>query len=137
MNQKEVEDNMKRLIDLFYQHGCSVTAIQSFIQNNYYYLIQEGIDNSDNIYFIYNHKDLYGVIWVNGDEYEWSIFESGNFHRIIKNDEDDDYIINMILGFADADKVKKIVPEIGKMNLENKIRVLKKLNLNSSGYHFK
>ncbi len=134
--QKGVEVSMKNLIELFRQHGCSVEAIQDFIQSNFQYLIEENVDSSKNLYFVYNHKNLYGVIWVYGDEYEWSVYEDGKFRRVIKDDDKEhDYIIDMILEFTDAEKIKRIVPDIEKMNLENKIKILKKIKLNSQGYH--
>ena len=79
---------------------------------------------------------MYGIIWVNGDDYEWSVFENGIFRRIMKSDNDEhDYIVDMILEFADTEKIKRVVPDICNMNLENKIKTLKKIRLNSQGYH--
>ena len=63
-------------------------------------------------------------------------YEDGKFRRVIKDDDKEhDYIIDMILEFTDAEKIKRIVPDIEKMNLENKIKILKKIKLNSQGYH--
>ncbi len=138
MNQKEVQNNMEHLIGLFQENGCSVEAIQDFIQNNFHYLIEEGIDSSEQLYFVYNHNDLYGVIWIYGDLYQWSIYDHGMFRKASKLDEgENDYIIDMILNFTNTDKIKKIVPNISQMNLENKVKSLKKLKLNSDGYHLK
>ena len=60
------------------------------------------------------------------------------FRKASKLDEgENDYIIDMILNFTNTDKIKKIVPNISQMNLENKVKSLKKLKLNSDGYHLK
>lgn len=135
MKQKKIEYYFEKMIHLLDENGCSIQAIQSFINHNYDYLLDEDQDVTKDIYFVYNNRNLYGIIWVNGNQYEWSIYDNDNFRRIRHYDEDEDAIIDMILGFANTDKVKKIVPEIGNMNLEDKIKVLKKLKLNSSGYH--
>ena len=43
----------------------------------------------------------------------------------------------MMLNFAETDKVRKIVPNISEMNIETKVKVLRSVSFNSTGYHFK
>ena len=39
--------------------------------------------------------------------------------------------------YTDADKIKEAIPEIEDMNVENKVKTLKNIGLNSNGYHIK
>ena len=68
---------------------------------------------------------------------------SGILHLEAMNDENDealtngDYIVEMMINFAEQEKVRAIIPDIEKYNLEQKVQTLKKIGLNSNGYHFK
>lgn len=143
MEQKKFENQFKRIIDIFKDKGCSFNSTLSFIYNNFDYLIENQEKIEDNLYFIYNNKELYGVLIAWTDKYEWSIYENGNFYPIKSNIDNDnklanrDYIVEMMLHFAEEEKVRRIIPDVISMNIDAKIRALKKIGLNSTGYHFR
>ena len=142
MNQKKVVEQFEVIINLFLRQGCSLESSLSFIYNNFDYVIKQKKKIVDNISFIYNNKNLYGVLIASGDIYGWSIYDNKQFYPIESSNKDNqennsDYIVEMMLHFADTDKVKRIIPDIASMSVEGKVKTLKRLGLNSTGYHFR
>lgn len=133
-----------KITEMFYNVGCSSEDAKSFIANNY-----DKITNTPNItnylYFILNNVEVYGVILVIDDSYKWSLYKDEEFKpfKEISYDENNealtngDYIVEMMINFAEQEKVRAIIPDIEKYNLEDKIKTLKNIGLNSNGYHFK
>lgn len=143
MKQEQIIDEFSELIEVFKQKGCSLDQALSFIYNNFDFVIDKYEEFSQNIYFIYNHSCLYGILVAKGDFYEWSIYDNGKFNQLMQvnglnnGDKGADYIVEMMINFANMDKIKKIVPEVISMNVENRIKMLKRIGLNSNGYHFR
>ena len=136
--EKEVQNNIADLTKKLIENGCSYDSVQLFIKDNLYFFVDEHPDCSKHIYFVYNHLILYGIIFVYGDSYTWSICKDGEFSRIYDSRIDEvDSIIETILKCADSSDFKKVVPDVSSMNLEEKVKALKKFKLNSYGYHFK
>lgn len=144
MNQMQILEEFRPIIEKLCNQECSIQDAMTFICKNYEYLKEKDLKEKDKFYLIYNNKNLYGIIIVNENEYEWSLYnEEEGFSPLIKlsstkNDiKNSDYIIEMMIHFADSSKVKDIVPEIETMNIENKVKTLKRIGLNSKGYHFR
>lgn len=143
MNQEKILNQFKIIIEIFKNNGCELEATLSFIDNNFQYLIDNYEKICDNIYFIYNNQSLYCVLIVKNNLYEWSVYKNNKFGKIRSINSDDynikkcDYIVEMMIRFADTDKIKRIVPDIENMDIENKVKTLKKIGLNPNGLHFK
>ena len=142
MNQENIINQFREIIDLLKSKGCDAEGIVSFIKNNFEFLVIKfgKLPNIiDNIYCIYNNQSLYCILIVSDNTYEWSIYRDNKFEKIKSLDKDDecDCIVEKIVHVMDSEKIKNIMPDISKMNIEDKVRVLKKMELNSTGYHFK
>lgn len=131
------------IITLFENANISTDLALTFIKNNLDLLIEEMDTIVNNLYFIFNNNQVYGVIYAKEDNYSWSILKGGVFPTLKHFTEEEqatlkgtDYIVEMMLRFADSDKIKIAVPEVVNMNIEQKIKTLKDIGLNSNGYHF-
>jgi hypothetical protein len=126
----------------FKKGGCKKEATLSFIYNNIDFL-ENNNQSLENIHFIYNHDDLYGILITNGNTYSWSIYNDNTFYPLRTNTNNNsqldsgDYIIEMIINFTNKDIVEIIFPNIKKMNLSTKIKALKQIKLNSNGFHIR
>lgn len=133
-----------KITEFFYNVGCSSDDAKSFISNNIE-IITTTPNITEYLYFILNNQEIYGVILVIDNSYKWSIYKDKEFKpfKEITYDENDealtngDYIVEMMINFAEQEKVRAIIPDIEKYNLEQKVQTLKKIGLNSNGYHFK
>lgn len=141
-NLDETIEEVRKLKIKFQNRGCSYESFLSFLIHNANFLMEnENISNS--IYFLYNNKDLYGLIIPDEESYAWSRYENGEFHQLRKitsyNQEmiNEDFVIEMAIRFAESKKIENIVPGINSMNVEGKVKVLKQIGLNSKGYHFR
>ena len=79
--QNEKYSIIEKLIEMFYNVGCSKQATKTFITNNI-----EIINTTDNItdklYFILNNKEIYGIILVIENNYQWSLLKDMEFKNI-------------------------------------------------------
>ena len=144
MKQKVLE-KFKVIFENLEARGCSKEEILSFIDSNFDLIQKEYETITERLYLIYNNKALYGVLFVDGDEYQWSIYRNNEkFMPLVRVGGRDnnglqngDYIVEMMLNFADTEKVKQVVPNVSEMDVENKVKILKRIGLNSKGYHFR
>lgn len=131
------------VLESFIDRGCGPRASLSFVANNIDEVLQEGDKISTNSFFIYNNEQLYGVLVVDRDSYKWSVLINQQFSKLKGLDDlkddcfESDYIVEMMIHSCDMPKVQKIIPEITEMDVEGKIKTMKKIGLNSRGYHFK
>lgn len=126
-------DEIKSVLEL---KGCPTSLALSFIKNNLSYLKEADITNK--IYIIYNHNEIYAILIIDKNNYYWSVCQDNILYPLEKKTkENKDYIIEMMLNFANEEKIKKIVPNISEMNTETKVKVLRSFHFNSTGYHFK
>lgn len=140
--QDEIIEQVRNLKIKFQSQGCTYQSFLSFLINNANYLMEnENISNS--IYFLYNNEDLYGIVIAEQESYTWCRYENDEFYELRKRDASnknmdyEDFIIEMVIRFAESKKIESIVPEINSMNIEGKVKTLKQIGLNSKGYHFK
>lgn len=85
-------------------------------------------------------KELYSVLYVNEDNYLWSTYDDNEFMPFRKLSDDfknNDYVVEMVIAYTSSYKIKEAIPEIDDMNVENKVKTLKNIGLNSNGYHIK
>lgn len=143
MSNDQINNEFQCVIKTFENGGCSVGDTITFIKQNFDFVQMKKQELSEKIYFIYNHQELYGALVVNGNDYSWSIYhDKDGFGSLQKIEEKSaiktcDYIVEMMIHFADTDKVKQVCPNVSNMNIENKVKTLKQIGLNTKGYHFK
>ena len=110
-------DEIKSVLEL---KGCPTSLALSFIKNNLSYLKEADITNK--IYIIYNHNEIYAILIIDKNNYYWSVCQDNILYPLEKKTkENKDYIIEMMLNFANEEKIKKIVPNISEMNTETKV----------------
>jgi len=136
MEKVKIIENYEKLILFLRKKGISDGAVKSFINNNKS-IIEENIDNIlDRLFMIYNNKDLYCILLTIDDRYLWSLYKDNEFSAFKSINNEKDSIVEMMVGFIDSNKIKDIYPDIDGLNLNKKIKLLKKCKLNSHGYHF-
>lgn len=134
----------KRLLESLIASGIDELSALNFIEQNIDVLAGSDKDVNDSIYFLLNNQNIYGIVYVNGNHYYWSTLIDGSLTKLkTVNEEDEDYVqasdyvVEMIIDFANSEKIKRIIPEISGYTIENKLRALKNLGLNENGYHVK
>lgn len=138
---RQLKEEVNNIIKTFTARGFSQEEIASFLNRNFDYIEEHGNMVQDHLYFMYNNHDLYGVLVACDNDYRWSVYHDGEFtsFQTINSCADikkSDYIVEMMIRFADSDKLKTIVPTIHNMSVEGKVKMLKRIGLNSNGYHF-
>lgn len=150
MELQEVNEykQFKRLLENLINSGIEEYYALKFIEENIDILASKDEDQkydvNNSIYFLLNNQDVYGVVYVKGDAYYWSNYINGyltKLRTINEKDEDylqsSDFVVEMIINFANSEKIKRIIPEITTYSIEEKLRTLKNLGLNENGYHIK
>lgn len=140
MIQGKVQEGFKEVIDLFEKNNLEDLVALSFINTNFNFLRENKINIDKALFLVMNKNELYSVLFVKDDSYLWSTYINENFlpfKEPTKKFEDNDSIVERVLSYAKSDKVQEAIPEIDSMNIENKVKVLKKIGLNSNGYHIK
>lgn len=140
MIQGKVQEGFKEVIDLFEKNNLEDLVALSFININFNFLRENKINIDKALFLVMNKNELYSVLFVKDDSYLWSTYINESFlpfKEPTKKFEDNDSIVERVLSYAKSDKVQEAIPEIDSMNIENKVKVLKKIGLNSNGYHIK
>lgn len=133
------------VVQMLLEKGCTVDEAVSFISNNVDFLGGEIDSIKDKLFLICNNKKKYALLFVDGNDYKWSIYKDDEFKTIKKIDEDtdlseverSDFIVEMMIDFSKKAIVQQLAPDIKNMNIEGKVKTLKRIGLNSNGYHFK
>ena len=139
MIQKRVLEEFDGVIKVFKNNEIEDRTILSFIDTNFDFL-KEKEDIERHLFLLMNKKELYSVLYVNEDNYLWSTFDDKEFMPFRKLSDDfkkNDYVVEMVIAYASSYKIKEAIPEIDDMNVENKVKTLKNIGLNSNGYHIK
>ena len=139
MIQKRVLEEFDGVIKVFKNNEIEDRTILSFIDTNFDFL-KEKEDIERHLFLLMNKKKLYSVLYVNEDNYLWSTYDDNEFMPFRKLSDDfknNDYVVEMVIAYASSYKIKEAIPEIDAMNVENKVKTLKNIGLNSNGYHIK
>lgn len=93
----------------------------------------------DNIIFLYNYQELYGLLLVENDEYNWTIYQNGNFQKLHSKleNEECDYVISLVVSFIQSEKLNKMGIIRESFSFTNTVQKLNQLNLHKHGYHFR
>lgn len=139
MIQKRVLEEFNGVIKVFKNNEIEDKIILSFIDTNFDFL-KENDDIERYLFLLMNKNELYSVLYVNEDNYLWSTYDDNEFMPFRKLSDDfknNDYVVEMVIAYASSYKIKEAIPEIDSMNVENKVKTLKSIGLNSNGYHIK
>lgn len=147
MQEENKYRQFKRLLENLIKSGIDEYSALKFIEENIDILAKKDDDDYDvnnSIYFLLNNQDVYGIVYVDGDTYYWSNLINGfltKLKTVNEKDEDflqaSDFVVEMIINFANSEKIKQIIPDITTYSVENKLKSLKNLGLNENGYHVK
>ena len=147
MQEENKYRQFKRLLENLIKSGIDEYSALKFIEENIDILAKKDDDDYDvnnSIYFLLNNQDVYGIVYVDGNNYYWSNLINGfltKLKTVNERDEDflqaSDFVVEMIINFANSEKIKQIIPEITTYSVENKLKALKNLGLNENGYHVK
>ena len=147
MQEENKYRQFKRLLENLIKSGIDEYSALKFIEENIDILAKKYDDDYDvnnSIYFLLNNQDVYGIVYVDGDTYYWSNLINGfltKLKTVNEKDEDflqaSDFVVEVIINFANSEKIKQIIPEITTYSVENKLKALKNLGLNENGYHVK
>lgn len=147
MQEENKYRQFKRLLENLIKSGIDEYSALKFIEENIDILAKKDDDDYDvnnSIYFLLNNQDVYGIVYVDGDTYYWSNLINGfltKLKTVNEKDEDflqaSDFVVEMIINFANSEKIKQIIPDITTYSVENKLKALKNLGLNENGYHVK
>ena len=139
MIQKRVLEEFNGVIKVFKNNEIEDKIILSFIDTNFDFL-KENDDIERYLFLLMNKNELYSVLYVNEDNYLWSTYDDNEFMPFRKLSDDfknNDYVVEMVIAYASSYKIKEAIPEIDSMNVENMVKTLKNIGLNSNGYHIK
>ncbi len=140
MIQKRVSEEFSGVIKVFKNNEIEDKTILSFIDTNFEFLKENEEDIEKHLFLLMNKRELYSVLYVNEDNYLWSTYDDNEFIPFRKLSDDfknNDYVVEMVIAYASSYKIKEAIPEIDTMNVENKVKTLKSIGLNSNGYHIK
>lgn len=146
MQEENKYRQFKRLLENLIKSGIDEYSALKFIEENIDILAKkdDDYDVNNSIYFLLNNQDVYGIVYVDGDTYYWSNLINGfltKLKTVNEKDEDflqaSDFVVEMIINFANSEKIKQIIPDITTYSVENKLKALKNLGLNENGYHVK
>lgn len=142
--RSKIINEFNDLITIFNNVSIPIEVTLTFISNNLDIIIDNRDTIKNKLYFIFNKSDVYGIVFAKENEYSWSILTDNSFSKLesIKPESQEsisasDYIVEMIIHFANSEKIRKVIPEIDSYSIENKIKSLKDIGLNSNGYHVK
>lgn len=138
--QEKVVKEFNEVIEVFGESNLDYKTALLFISTNLEFLRRKREGIKDKLFLIMNKKELCSVLYINNDSYLLSTYDEEEFLPFkspSKNFEDNDSIVERVLSYTDADKIKEAIPEIEDMNVENKVKTLKNIGLNSNGYHIK
>lgn len=131
-----IENGIVKIYELLSSHGFSINEIKKFIENNSS-LIIDIHDLSDNLYFLYNSKSLYSIIYLKDNNLNWWLYDINSFKNVKNYQVNDDALINDIVSFLNSEKFKLFFPKDCNDTLEDKMKLVKRIGLNKKGYNIK
>lgn len=134
---KEEVYKEKEIEKLFTSKNIDFSIFSAFFKENRWIFMDNF--SKDQIYFIYNHLEFYGLLFVKQDHYYWSIYHKGNLLPLQTVDQNGkgnfDYVVELFIDFIESEKFYKLAPNYKNRSLEEKAKQMKKLKFNPFGYH--
>ena len=130
------EEFKEQLRSILVDKGLTDNEIQSFLYNNshlYKYTIQEV---KDKISVIFNGNNPYAIIFCDNNDLVWCTKHNGCFGELSKQNNNIDYIVQMIIGNAYRNKFDKFSNDsFG--TLEGRMKTYRDISGGSPGYTVK
>lgn len=111
--------------------------INAFIKDNVG-LILTTPNIQEHLFFITKGPVVYGIVYIDGDFYKWSVLDKNGFTPFKEYTDDDkeflsicDYIVELILRYPLKPEVRELLPGIEDLSLEDQIKKLCKTNFDS------
>lgn len=107
-----------------------------FIENNpklFEYSIEQIMNKMS---FIYNGNELYAIIFCDDNNLYWSTRTQGDFSNLFIDNPKIDYIVQMIIGNLNRDKINNYSNHTVK-TLEQKMIIYRDMSKDAPGYNIK
>ena len=126
-------------LEVIKKKGCNLKSGLSLIRNNPILLecTKEELDHK--LSFIVNHDQIYAALFVNDNDYEWSLCEEESFSSLKKSSlydkESEDVVIETMLQSIIHNK---LIDKEKNLSLEDEIYDFKNtIKVNKYGYHIR
>jgi len=138
MNKQDILKQTLNIANIIKRKGCNIQSAFTLVKNNPELLKIDINELEKRLYLIINHNIIYALLYVEENNYSWSILKNNEFGPFIKNianHHNNDYIIEMII--ESIEKYNKITSPMSNQTLEEKIKQFDLIKKNEEGYHLK
>lgn len=134
---KETYGQIINIVKIIKNKGISFQDALTLIKNNLELLNIPKEELEHRLFIVMNNTVIYAVLYVEENNYAWSIYQENSFGPFIKNRDKNNhnYIIEMMLEAVEKFNRKK-QNSLNK-NLEEQIKEFNQINQNEEGYHLK
>lgn len=134
---KETYGQIINIVKIIKNKGISFQDALTLIKNNLELLNIPKEELEHRLFIVMNNTVIYAVLYVEENNYAWSIYQENSFGPFTKNRDKDNhnYIIEMMLEAVEKFNRKK-QNSLNK-NLEEQIKEFNQINQNEEGYHLK
>lgn len=125
--------NAEYIINFLTSKGIDSIYALSLIKNNPEILKIDIEVLKNQLFLILNHQILYAMLYVNQNNYAWSLFKNNEFGPFISNEEEKDLIVEMMI--SSIDKLINIEETNVNQSLELKMQEYRRIKKYNDGYH--
>lgn len=134
---KENYEQIINVVKIMKNKGVSFQDALTLIKNNLELLTISEEELKHRLFVVMNNTTIYAVLYVEKNNYAWSIYKENSFEPFIKKNIDKNnhnYIIEMML-----DAIRKYSKKQNTFSpsLELQIEEFNQINQNKEGYHLK
>lgn len=136
MQQKNYEEIMK-IIKIIKSKGIGFKDALTLVRNNLNLLNIPKEELEHRLFVIMNNSIIYAILYVEENNYAWSIYQENGFGPFINKNIDKNnhnYIIEMMIEAIKKFSKKRMIPN---QSLEDQIVEFKEIKQNDEGYHLK
>ena len=131
-----MKSSIREIYSYLNEKGLNQKQAVKFIHNNprlFEYTLEQ-IENK--MSFIYNGNKLYAIIFCDNDNLYWSTGTQGDFSNLFIDNAKPDYIVQMIIGNLNRDKINSYSDSNVK-TLEEKMIIYRDISKDAPGYNLK
>lgn len=138
MNKEEIKAKTLEIAKIIHKKGGNSKSTLSLIRNNPNLLNMNPKVLENQLYLIINHSTVYAILFVEENDYYWSVLEHEEFGPLISSkahQENNDYIIDMMI--ESVNKYFSYQAPEEKQTLEEDLKTFSSIRKNEEGYHLK
>lgn len=132
---KETYKQIINIVKITKNKGVSFQDALTLVKNNLELLNIPEEELEHRLFIIMNNTLIYAILYVEENNYAWSIYQENSFGHFIKNKDKNNhnYIIEMMLEAVEKFNKKKSLNK----SLEEQIKEFNQIKQNEEGYHLK